>query len=238
MDIPGGNRILCMGLATVLYWLWSSYVVTRKVRKSQALGVRTYLMTAATQLKAFPTAGSTLPILAFIDTIKFITNARGILDAGVRKVRILDFRRSILNILSVALWFIQSTDPNGLVGGCDRFGWYRRPACRARACCVAQGAQRGCELDHPGFIIADFLSKRQTLQVGYTLGPEVIHNPYHVPLVRMQLNRALPKLLPEICDEIEQAFKDYIPATEGTCFCPCYHICFTLGSRLDQHQSA
>jgi len=64
-----------------------------------------------------------LPILSLIDGVKFITNARGILDAGLRKVRLLlpDYVMNMLSIFSVAWWFIQSTDPDWLVGGFDRF---------------------------------------------------------------------------------------------------------------------
>lgn len=61
------------------------------------------------------------------------------------------------------------------------------------------------------------LTPLQSLQVAYTLGPEITDNPYHVPAIKAQLNRALPKLLPEIHDEMKDAFRDYIPATNGTC---------------------
>ena len=40
MDVLVGRPILCIGLATVLYWLWVSYInnpITQKVR-SQTLG--------------------------------------------------------------------------------------------------------------------------------------------------------------------------------------------------------
>jgi len=91
MDVLVGNPILCIGLATVLYWLWVSYAnnaVTRKVRKeSNAGGTNDNLQ----QLKAFPTVGSSLPILSLIDAFKFIPNGGDILDAGVRKVRISNY---------------------------------------------------------------------------------------------------------------------------------------------------
>ena len=92
MDVLVGHPILCIGLATMLYWLWLSYVNNSVMRKvSQTLGGRTYLIIAATQLKAFPTVGSTWSILSLIDAIKFITNGRDILEAGRCKVRISNY---------------------------------------------------------------------------------------------------------------------------------------------------
>ncbi|KAF8552481.1 cytochrome P450 [Imleria badia] len=40
------------------------------------------------------------------------------------------------------------------------------------------------------------------VQIEYTLGPEVLHNPYHVSVVRLRLTRNLEGLYPEIRDEI------------------------------------
>jgi len=61
----------------------------------------------------------------------------------------------------VAWWFLQSANPNRLVGGCDGVGWHRERSCCARACSVGQRSQRRCELSWsiPGsFIIATLLT--------------------------------------------------------------------------------
>jgi len=178
-------------------------VVTRKVRRSQTLGV------------------TNIPDDSF-------NAAQGLFDSWINFAYPHFNRHTIHHECAryFGCWSLQGKDPrfllvytehiisglviynsNRLVGGCDRCWWYRGPSCCARACCVAQGAQRGCELDHPGFIIAVLLTLFPIDRPFKSLGAEVIHNPYHVPLARMQLNRALPKLLPEICDEIDQAFK-------------------------------
>ena len=42
------------------------------------------------------------------------------------------------------------------------------------------------------------------------MGPEVLHNPYHVPIVRAKLTRNIGALYPEIIDEISTAFTDVL----------------------------
>ena len=53
-------------------------------------------------------------------------------------------------------------------------------------------------------------TRRQMLQVDYTLGPEVLQNPYHISLIRSRLTRNLDTLYPEIRDEITIAFDDVL----------------------------
>jgi len=40
-------------------------------------------------------------------------------------------------------------------------------------------------------------------------------NPYHIPIIQGQLTKALPQLVPEIHEEIVDAFNDIIPLTSG-----------------------
>ena len=51
---------------------------------------------------------------------------------------------------------------------------------------------------------------RQVLQQKYTIGPEIYHNPYHVPIVRLQLTRNIEALLPGMRNEIAMAFDDVL----------------------------
>ncbi|KAF8552682.1 cytochrome P450 [Imleria badia] len=48
------------------------------------------------------------------------------------------------------------------------------------------------------------------IQVEYTLGPEVHHNPYHVAVVRSHLTRNIDVLYPEIRDEIVTSFAEVL----------------------------
>jgi hypothetical protein len=77
----------------------------------------------------------------------------------------------------------------------------------------------------------------KTLQVEYTLGDRVSKNPYHIPIIRAQLTRALPQLVPEVQDELQEAFKEYLPPTDGE-----YDLLWEthdieIFSRLDECQS-
>lgn len=50
----------------------------------------------------------------------------------------------------------------------------------------------------------------QQIQTKYTLGLRVVHNPYHVAVVRSQLTRNIEVLYPAIRDEIVTSFDDIL----------------------------
>lgn len=75
------------------------------------------MMTLTWQLKAFPTAGSALPILSSISAIKFITSARHILDTGLCKVKIARFR--VYCVLTVCFQW-----PGGVFKVPTPIGWW------------------------------------------------------------------------------------------------------------------
>ena len=58
-------------------------------------------------------------------------------------------------------------------------------------------------------------SDTQRLQVDYVLGRNIRENPYHIPIVRSHLTKALPLLVPEVYDEVVMACNELIPITEG-----------------------
>ena len=53
------------------------------------------------------------------------------------------------------------------------------------------------------------------MQIKYTLGAEFTKNPYHIPLIQGKITRALPQLVPEIHDEVVDAFNELLPLTDG-----------------------
>ncbi|KDQ57928.1 hypothetical protein JAAARDRAFT_34744 [Jaapia argillacea MUCL 33604] len=54
----------------------------------------------------------------------------------------------------------------------------------------------------------------ESLAITYTLGSNVHHDGYHIPIVRSQLTRSLAKLFPDVRDEVAAAFTDVIPPTD------------------------
>lgn len=56
----------------------------------------------------------------------------------------------------------------------------------------------------------------ESLAVRYTFQDSVADNQYHVAVVRTDLNRHLPEIMPEILDEVQAAMADHIPLTDGT----------------------
>ncbi|KAI0320026.1 cytochrome P450 [Amylostereum chailletii] len=55
---------------------------------------------------------------------------------------------------------------------------------------------------------------RRLVQMEYTFGPEIHHNPYHVPLIRTQLTGNIENISSEVRDELDTAVNKVIP-TEG-----------------------
>jgi hypothetical protein len=55
----------------------------------------------------------------------------------------------------------------------------------------------------------------QLIQADYTIGHRNADQMYEIGLVRGELTRNLTVLFPDMYDEIEKAFDEYIPKTEG-----------------------
>ncbi|KAJ3489331.1 hypothetical protein NLI96_g2202 [Meripilus lineatus] len=54
----------------------------------------------------------------------------------------------------------------------------------------------------------------EQLQTLHTFGADAHHNKYHIPIIRSQLTRNLPVLLPDIRDETSAAFDELIPPSQ------------------------
>jgi len=63
--------------------------------------------------------------------------------------------------------------------------------------------------------LSDQLKLVQLLQVKFTLGEQITKNPYHTLIIQKQLSRAIPQLVPEIYEEVADAFNEFIPLTAG-----------------------
>lgn len=50
-----------------------------------------------------------------------------------------------------------------------------------------------------------------SLSVEFTLGPSVLHNPYHIPIIRSTLTRNLGAVFPDVREELADAFNHEIP---------------------------
>ncbi len=64
----------------------------------------------------------------------------------------------------------------------------------------------------------------QLIQLKYTLGSAILLNPYHIPLLSNRLRRSLRNFIPEVYEEITNAFDTYIPFTEGSSCSRTYHL--------------
>ena len=56
----------------------------------------------------------------------------------------------------------------------------------------------------------------ESLALPYTFQRSVAEDDYHTTVVRTELSRRIPELMPEIVDELEAAIADEIPLTDGT----------------------
>ncbi|OSX62542.1 hypothetical protein POSPLADRAFT_1074160 [Postia placenta MAD-698-R-SB12] len=78
---------------------------------------------------------------------------------------------------------------------------------------------------------------RADIQVPYTLGPNIASNLYHVPIVRSQLTRALPVLLPELRDEIVCAFGDAVGMSDEWKAVPAMEVVMDVVARTSNRLS-
>ncbi|SJL14132.1 uncharacterized protein ARMOST_17587 [Armillaria ostoyae] len=62
------------------------------------------------------------------------------------------------------------------------------------------------------------------LQMDYTIGRDVFADPYHIGVVRNALTRNIATCFADVADEIQEAFNDNIPMTEGTKFCGLFRL--------------
>ena len=56
----------------------------------------------------------------------------------------------------------------------------------------------------------------ESLALPYTFQRSVAEDDYHTTVVRTELSRRIPELMPEIVDELGAAISDEIPLTDGT----------------------
>lgn len=55
----------------------------------------------------------------------------------------------------------------------------------------------------------------QNMQMDHTLGPDILHNPYHIPIIRSQLTRNIGAVFLDLKDELSMAFDEFIPPSQG-----------------------
>lgn len=48
------------------------------------------------------------------------------------------------------------------------------------------------------------------------MGESTDLDPYHIPVIRGTMTRSLATVFPEVRDEVQVAFKEYIPPSTGT----------------------
>ena len=55
----------------------------------------------------------------------------------------------------------------------------------------------------------------QALQLEWTVSKSVAENQWHAVIVKNELSRHIPEMMPAIVDELDEAMKDEIPLTDG-----------------------
>ncbi|KAJ6570518.1 cytochrome P450 [Mycena vulgaris] len=80
---------------------------------------------------------------------------------------------------------------------------------------VASGGKRIAEIaSAPEDVLSFHLGVADTLQTEWTMGPEIVHNPYHAIAIRGSLTRNLGKCFPQVRDEIVHAFDEVLGLPE------------------------
>jgi len=81
----------------------------------------------------------------------------------------------------------------------------------------------------------DILSLKEALadalSLEFTLGPSVLHNPYHIPIIRTTLTRNLGAVFPDVREEMADAFNDIIPPGDEWIKRPALHTVMRIIAR-------
>jgi len=157
------RQILLIGVGTILYLLiWGYYKgQTRK-------------------LSHIPSIGSDVPLFSYIGTLNFLSDARKVVNAGVKKCP-----GTMFKVPQLLQWHVVATEPR-----------------------VIEDIRKA-----PDNVLSSIAAIDEGFQVQYTFGEHISKNPYHIPIIRAQLTRALPQLVPEVHEEVIDAFNDFIPLT-------------------------
>ncbi|KAF9535150.1 cytochrome P450 [Crepidotus variabilis] len=118
--------------------------------------------------------------------LSYFSSIRYLLD--VRKViseSMAKWPASLFKVPSVLEWIVVATQPTHI-----------EEICKA-----------------PENVLSGMIAIEDSLQTRYTLGPHIAENPYHIPVIRTQLTRSLPLLVPEVHAELIEAFEENIPRT-------------------------
>ncbi|PIL31339.1 cytochrome P450 [Ganoderma sinense ZZ0214-1] len=80
---------------------------------------------------------------------------------------------------------------------------------------VVSGAEMLDELRRrPDEEVSFLEGAEETVQMRYTVGPELMEDPYHVDIIKEKLTRTLPLIMPDVVDELEHAVAHYIKSGE------------------------
>ncbi|KAJ3502116.1 hypothetical protein NLJ89_g9030 [Agrocybe chaxingu] len=154
------------------------------------------------RLRHIPTVGPTAPILSYLGAFQFIFDASNVIRNRIERVP-----NSTFKVADVFRWQVVIHDPT-LIEEVKML-----PDSILSSFDALNEASPGS--------LSSMLSANESvhefqgLQTWYSLGPNIVKNPYHLPIVRTQLTRALPQLVPAVHEEVVDAFNDFIPATNG-----------------------
>ncbi|KZT64524.1 cytochrome P450 [Daedalea quercina L-15889] len=144
-----------------------------------------FIRPSKSSLAHIPTVGgSSFPILSLIGAIRYLFHAPAVLEEGYAKHRDGFFKHAHIG---------------------DGGGWHV-------VVCKPEYIDELRKASDEQLSFQE--ATNDSLQVDYTLGPSVHSNPYHIPIVRSNLTRALGGLFPELREEIVDSFKTVIPETD------------------------
>jgi hypothetical protein len=165
---------------------------------------------------------SDLPFLSFLGTFQFFTNSRDVMNKSVKQVSIPS--KYIEHISLQIQW------PGALYKVPDLFQWivvatslkhiedlYKAPENVLSALEPIEEVSSISESCRVCVRLFTADKKTQSIQLDYTMGPNIAKDLYHIPIVRGQLTQSLPLLVPEVYDEVIMACNELIPIKEGSC---------------------
>jgi hypothetical protein len=168
-------------------------------------------------MKKVFSVGSELPILSLWGTFQYVTDAQAVLEAGMKKVghknwslvpfltpALEQWPRRIFKVPTLTGWEVVLTDPSVI----DEV---RKAPDSIMGADEAFENVRTSTSAHITMLNEDF----QMFQAKWMFGAAIpVVAPYQILMVKGQLSRSLPQLIPELHEEAVLSFDQYIPATE------------------------
>ncbi|KIM39012.1 hypothetical protein M413DRAFT_12344 [Hebeloma cylindrosporum] len=193
IDLPPAivNHQLLVAVGTLAYFLITAYYKGQSRKTLTSRYFNTSLINHGPeipQLTHIPSTEPDVPLFSYVGAFKYLLHPRKVVISGVQKMilsKLSQWPNAIFKIPGMLQWLVVATEPK-----------------------VVEEIRKA-----PENLLSFKDAVDEALQTEYTVGGQINMNPYHVPIIRAQLTKALPQLMRDVHEEVVDAFNEFIPLT-------------------------